>query len=127
MHTTLTKPRPELHSSATHSAVTRPRRAISTPAAHELQRHQGHGRRLLTAFETLETFPALSESRDRLLSVLSKDHVATADVVAAIESDVALMIALLRLANDTQGAGKTVDTAVSAVAQLTPDAVQAVV
>src|SRR3954453_14909806 len=72
-------------------------------------RHQneGHGRRLTMAFEALEAFPALAESRNRLLSVISKDNVATADVVAAVESDVALITAVLRLANRAQAsAGK---------------------
>ena len=55
------------------------------------------------AFEALEAFPALAESRDRLLAVVSKDHVATADIVTAVESDVALIIAVLRLANQCPG------------------------
>ena len=72
----------------------------NAPAQPSGERHQneGHGRRLTMAFEALEAFPALAESRDRLLMVISKDHVATADVVAAVESDVALIIIQLRLA-----------------------------
>ncbi len=90
------------------------------------ERHQneGHGRRLTMAFEALEAFPALAESRDRLISVVSKDNVATADVVTAVESDVALIIAVLRLANQAQGGRGRVDTAVSAVELLTPQTVQ---
>ena len=64
------------------------------------------------AFEALEAFPALAESRDRLLAVIAKDHVATADVVTAVESDVALIIAVLRLANRAQDGRGRVDTAV---------------
>jgi HD-like signal output (HDOD) protein/DNA-binding CsgD family transcriptional regulator len=92
------------------------------------ERHQneGHGRRLTMAFEALEAFPALAESRDRLLSVVSKDHVATADVVAAVESDVALIIAVLRLANRAQEGRARVDTAVAAVELLNSHTVQAV-
>ena len=78
------------------------------------------------AFEALEAFPALAESRDRLLSVISKDHVATADVVAAVESDVALIIGVLRLANRTPNARGKVETVVGAVEQLSPQTVQAV-
>src|SRR5271168_3771869 len=91
-------------------------------------RHQneGHGRRLTMAFEALEAFPALAESRDRLLSVVSKDHVATADVVAAVESDVALIIAVLRMANRAQDGRARVDTAVAAVEILSAHTVQAV-
>ena len=90
-------------------------------------RHQneGHGRRLTQAFEALEAYPALAESRKRLLSVIAKDHVATADVVAAIESDVALVTAILRLANQAQGARGRVETVVGAVELLSPQSMQA--
>src|SRR5271170_3321703 len=96
------------------------------PASGERHQNEGHGRRLTMAFEALEAFPALAESRDRLLSVVSKDHVATADVVAAVESDVALIIAVLRLANRSLDGRARVDTAVAAVELLTPNTVQAV-
>ena len=99
-----------------------------TPAPGGGQRHQdeGHGRRLTMAFEALEAFPALAESRDRLLAVISKDHVATADVVTAVESDVALIIAVLRLANRARDGRGRIDTVVQAVELLTPQTVQAV-
>jgi putative nucleotidyltransferase with HDIG domain len=103
-------------------------RHSSAPAAVSGERHQneGHGRRLTMAFEALEAFPALAESRDRLLSVSSKDHVATADVVSAVESDVALIIAVLRLANRAQDGRGRVDTAVGAVELLSLQTVQAI-
>jgi HD-like signal output (HDOD) protein/DNA-binding CsgD family transcriptional regulator len=104
-----------------------PRRASSSGSGSgERHQNEGHGRRLTMAFEALEAFPALAESRDRLLSVISKDHVATADVVAAVESDVALIIAVLRLANRTLEGRARVDTAVAAVEVLSPNTVQAV-
>ena len=109
-------------------AQAQPPARAAAPAGAPGQRHQneGHGRRLTMAFEALEAFPALAESRDRLLAVISKDHVATADIVAAVESDVALITAVLRLANRvTDGRGK-VDTAVGAVELLSPQAVQAI-
>ncbi len=92
------------------------------------QRHQdeGHGRRLTMAFEALEAFPALAESRDRLLAVISKEHVATADVVTAVESDVALIISVLRLANRVRQSKGRVETIVQAVELLTPQTVEAV-
>jgi putative nucleotidyltransferase with HDIG domain len=104
------------------------RRTGSASGAPSGERHQneGHGRRLTMAFEALEAFPALAESRDRLLSVVSKDHVATADVVAAVESDVALIIAVLRLSNRTLDGRARVDTAVAAVEVLSTNTVQAV-
>jgi HD-like signal output (HDOD) protein/DNA-binding CsgD family transcriptional regulator len=76
------------------------------------------------AFEALEAFPALAESRNRLLAVVEGDHVATADVVSAVESDVALIIAVLRMANRAQERRTRVDTAVSAVELLGPATVQ---
>ena len=71
--------------------------AISHPAAgHSPQaapRHnEGHGRRLTVAFEALEAFPALAESRDRLLRLVTAERVSPGEVVAAVESDVALVI-----------------------------------
>jgi HD-like signal output (HDOD) protein/DNA-binding CsgD family transcriptional regulator len=103
-------------------------RRPSSSGAPSGERHQneGHGRRLTMAFEALEAFPALAESRDRLLSVISREHVATADVVSAVESDVALIIAVLRLANRAQEGRARVDTAVTAVEVLSSQTVQAV-
>jgi putative nucleotidyltransferase with HDIG domain len=98
----------------------------SAPTTGERHQNEGHGRRLTMAFEALEGFPALAESRDRLLAIVSKDHVATADVVSAVESDVALIIAVLRLANRVQDGRGRVDTAVGAVERLTAGTVQAV-
>jgi putative nucleotidyltransferase with HDIG domain len=90
------------------------------------QQGEGHGRRLTMAFEALEAFPALSESRNRLLALVSNDHVATADIVAAVESDVALLTAVLRMANRVKGGGRgSVDTVMEAVEVLSPQAVQA--
>jgi len=122
----------------TQATATRPERddasrgpvAAADPAASgapvavaERHQNEGHGRRLLLAFEALDAFPALSESRERLLSVISKDNAASGDVVTAVESDVALIIAVMRLANDARGAGERVETVVQAVERLTPQAV----
>jgi len=90
------------------------------------QQGEGHGRRLTSAFEALEAFPALAESRNRLLSVVDKDNVATADIVTAVESDVALSIAVLRFANQVQGSRGRVDTVVAAVELLSEQTVQAI-
>jgi putative nucleotidyltransferase with HDIG domain len=103
--------------------------ASSQPAPTTPQggRHQneGHGRRLTQAFEALERYPALAESCKRLLLVMSKEHVATADIVSAVESDVALVTAVLRLANRSPQAQGRVDTVVGAVEVLSPQTVQA--
>jgi putative nucleotidyltransferase with HDIG domain len=110
----------------TRAATAEKRPGAAAPASGERHQNEGHGRRLTLAFEALEAFPALAESRNRLLAVIAKDNVATADVVAAVESDVALIIAVLRLANRAQNAAGKVDTAVGAVELLSPQTVHAV-
>src|SRR3954462_5378190 len=91
------------------------------------QRHhnEGHGRRLTAAFEALEAFPALAESRNRLLRVASAERISTGEMVAAVESDVALVIAVLRLGNQVEGRSRgRVESVVKAVELLSPEAVQ---
>jgi putative nucleotidyltransferase with HDIG domain len=74
--------------------------AINAPASEPVRRPaQGHGRRLTSAFEALEAFPALAESRNRVLRVVREDCASVGEVVAAVESDVALVISVLRIAN----------------------------
>ncbi len=88
-------------------------------------RNEGHGKRLTSAFEALELFPALAESRNRLLALIAEERPSTGDVVQAIESDVALVIAVLRVANkvDSPRRGQ-VESIVTAVEILSPEAVQ---
>src|SRR3954463_4810330 len=87
--------------------------------------NEGHGRRLTAAFEALEAFPALAESRNRLLRIVKQERVSTSDVVAAVESDVALVISVLRLGNQVEGKTRgKVESVVSAVELLSPEAVQ---
>ncbi|HXA55167.1 MAG TPA: HDOD domain-containing protein [Solirubrobacteraceae bacterium] len=115
------------------TATTRAGRATERPGtsgeagAASGGRHQneGHGRRLTQAFEALEAFPALAESRKRLLAVIAKEHVATADVVSAVESDVALVTTVLRIANQAQGTRGRTDTVVGAIELLSPQTVHA--
>jgi putative nucleotidyltransferase with HDIG domain len=61
--------------------------------------NEGHGRRLTAAFEALEAFPALAESRNRVLRVVRAERSSVGEVVAAVESDVSLVITVLRIAN----------------------------
>lgn len=90
-----------------------------------MNEHLGHGQRLTNAFDALERFPALAESRNRLLSALGESNAATAEIASAVESDVALVLAVLRLANGPRNGGRRIDTTVSAVESLSPRAVQA--
>ncbi len=97
------------------------------PYVRERHHNEGHGRRLTAAFEALEAFPVLVESRNRVLRLFESEVIATADVVAAVESDVALAIAVLRLANRVKGPlhGR-VESAVKGVEALSPQAVHAI-
>jgi putative nucleotidyltransferase with HDIG domain len=86
---------------------------------------EGHGRRLTAAFEALENFPVLSESRNRVMRLVREAPDSVGDVVAVVESDVALVTTVLRVAN--QMPGKTHGKVVSvpqAVGVLTPEGVE---
>ena len=88
--------------------------------------NEGHGRRLTAAFEALEAYPALAESRNRVLKLFTQERTSAAEVVAAVESDVALAISVLRFANQLEGKARGhVESIVKAVELLSPDAVQA--
>src|SRR5258708_31791225 len=77
----------------------------STESYASRQRHhnEGHGRRLTAAFEALEAFPVLVESRNRVMRLFEAGDPPTAEVVEAIESDVALAVAVLRLPHPRRG------------------------
>jgi putative nucleotidyltransferase with HDIG domain len=86
---------------------------------------EGHGRRLTAAFDALEGFPALAEARNRLLALVGGHRVPLADVVETVESDIALVVAVLRFANEMPARGGVrVDNVPDAVRILTPEAVQ---
>jgi putative nucleotidyltransferase with HDIG domain len=96
------------------------------PAQPGTRQNEGHGRRLTAAFEALELFPALAESRNRVLRLVREEHTSAGDVVAAIESDVSLVIAVLRIANRTNAAKKTkISSVPKAVEAITPAGVEA--
>jgi putative nucleotidyltransferase with HDIG domain len=102
-------------------------RAATARTESGARRHnEGHGRRLTAAFEALEAYPALAESRNRVLRVVRGERASTGDVVAAVESDVALIVAVLRMANRTGSRKKgKIATVPEAVEILTPDGVEA--
>jgi putative nucleotidyltransferase with HDIG domain len=97
-------------------------------AARERHHNEGHGRRLTQAFEALEGFPVMAESRNRVLRLFQGGAPAAGDVVSAIEGDVALAVAVLRLANQVDGPRRgQVDSAVLGVEVLTPETVLTIV
>src|SRR5215210_4176004 len=100
--------------------------APTAESAGAQRRHnEGHGRRLTAAFDALEAFPALAESRDRVMRLVTAERISPADIVGAVESDVALVISVLRLANEIEGRTRgKVESVVAAVELLSPEAVQ---
>ena len=96
-------------------------------AARERHHNEGHGRRLTAAFEALEAFPALAESRNQLIRLFEAGEPSTAELVAAVEGDVALAVTVLRLANRVEGRGRgRIDTVVKAVQVLSPRGVRTI-
>ncbi len=85
-------------------------------------------RRLASALQRLDGLPALVESRHRLIELLGDGQPSLARMVAVIESDVALTVAVLRLANRSQRrTGTAVGGVPDAVALLTPQGVELLV
>ncbi|HET9105300.1 MAG TPA: HDOD domain-containing protein [Solirubrobacteraceae bacterium] len=96
-------------------------------ASRERRHNEGHGRRLTAAFEALEAYPVLVESRNRVLRLFEAGDPSAADVVAAVEADVALTVTVVRLANQVEGptAGR-IDSVVQAVEVLSSHTVHAI-
>jgi len=96
-------------------------------ASRERHHNEGHGRRLTAAFEALEAFPMLAESRNRVLRLFEAGEPSTADVVSAVEADVALAVTVLRLANRVDGRMRgRVESAVKGVEVLSPRTVHSI-
>jgi putative nucleotidyltransferase with HDIG domain len=81
--------------------------------------------RLPAAIERLDAMPALAESRNRVLRVLLDEKVREEDLVTAIESDVALVVAVMRVANADGRKRGRIATVPEAVRALAPDGVEA--
>lgn len=92
----------------------------SNPSGGAPARDRGHGQRLIAAFEAMEAFPALAASRNRLVALAGAQHPSSVQIANAIESDVALVISVMRLANNSGGPGE-VETVRDAVDVLTPE------
>src|SRR6201995_660487 len=59
----------------------------------------GPGSRLPEAFEAVERFPVLIESRERVIAAAPAETARVGDLIETVEADVALAIAVLRFAN----------------------------
>jgi putative nucleotidyltransferase with HDIG domain len=112
---------------AVRSVDASPSRPQAADLGAVLDGNEGHGRRLTAAFEALEGFPALAESRKRVLSLVNQEPPSVSEMVAAIEADVALVIAVMRLANKHAASRGKVRSVSDAVEVLTPAGVEALI
>ncbi|HYH58410.1 MAG TPA: HDOD domain-containing protein [Thermoleophilaceae bacterium] len=78
--------------------------------------------RLPDAIEHLDAMPAVVESRDRLIRVLLDPSATTHDLVTAVESDVALVVLVMRLANEKRP--RKIGTVAHAIELLAPAGVE---
>ncbi len=96
-------------------------------AARGHHHNEGHGRRLTAAFEALDIYPMLVESRNRVLRLFEDGEPSTTDVIAAVEADVSLAVTVVRLANQIENPLQgRVDSAVAGVKALSPRTVHAI-
>jgi hypothetical protein len=79
--------------------------AASKSAATAEQRIGQGGRRLSDAFDAVSSMPVLAESRRRLLLACEEGRPSAGEIADAVESDVALTIAVMRAAGDAGGRG----------------------
>jgi putative nucleotidyltransferase with HDIG domain len=84
------------------------------------------GSRLAEAFEAVERFPVLVESRERVIAAATAENARVGELVEAVESDVALSISVLRFANRGGVAGSAVGGIPEAIDVLKPSGVLAI-
>ena len=105
-------------SSSNVAARDEARRKGSTPAP---------GSRLAEAFEAVERFPVLLESRERVMRAATAETARVSEIIEAVESDIALAMAVLQFANRSgvRNSG-TVASIPAAVEVLKPSGVLAI-
>jgi putative nucleotidyltransferase with HDIG domain len=84
------------------------------------------GSRLAEAFEAVERFPVLIESRERVIRAATAETARIGDLVEAVESDVALSISVLRFANRSGVVASGVGSIPEAIEVLKPSGVLAI-
>jgi putative nucleotidyltransferase with HDIG domain len=83
------------------------------------------GARLAAAFEAVEKFPVLMESRARVMRATTAETARIGELVETVEADVGLAIAVLRIANRSAPGG-TVGSVPAAIDILKPSGVLAI-
>jgi putative nucleotidyltransferase with HDIG domain len=90
------------------------------------RRNGAGGRRLAAAFEAVAELPALVDAHRRLVRACDQGMPSSSEMIAAVESDAALAIALMRAANNGDGPPGRAGGVGEAIAQLTPEGVYAI-
>jgi HD-like signal output (HDOD) protein/DNA-binding CsgD family transcriptional regulator len=102
----------------TRNATPTPKDQQRPQAPTQRHTHSSHGKRLARAFTDVELLPALSEARERVLAITDGPSVATGELIAAVESDAALTLAVMRTANDDLPTAARLDTVLGAIEQI---------
>lgn len=84
------------------------------------------GARLAAAFEAVEKFPVLMESRARVMRAATAETARVGELVEAVEADVGLAIAVLRIANRSGTPGGMVGSVPAAIEILKPSGILAI-
>jgi len=84
------------------------------------------GSRLAEAFEAVERYPVLIESRERVINAATAETARNGEIIEAVESDVALAVSVLRNANRTGLNAGSVAGIPAAVEALKPAGVLAI-
>ncbi len=84
------------------------------------------GSRLADAFEAVERFPVLVESRERVMRAATAETSRIGELIETVESDVALTIAVLRFANRSGVGAGGIATVPDAIDVLKPSGVLAI-
>jgi len=84
------------------------------------------GSRLAEAFEAVERFPVLIESRERVIAAATAESTRLGELIEAVEADVALSISVLRFANRSGVGAGNVGGIPQAIDVLKPSGVLAI-
>src|SRR3954451_9994972 len=84
------------------------------------------GARLAAAFEAVEKFPVLLESRARVMQAATAETGRVGDLVEAVEADVGLAIAVLRFANRSSSPVASIGSIPAAIDILKPSGILAI-
>jgi putative nucleotidyltransferase with HDIG domain len=84
------------------------------------------GHRLAAAFDAVSELPALAEARRRLVRACDHGAPSPGEMIAAVESDAALAIAVMRAANNGDGPAGRSSAVREAIEELSPEGVCAI-